>query len=350
MSIATDVRAYADLVLEQGKTVLSQAGSVVDTASKRLTADAPKPVFAAFGVADLLAQTVTKRAETVGKWVETVGRRVETLPADAVGNVAKAQETGRALISRTQDDALARFSELRERLDAGLGSVRSLPALPMVAANTTSGYLPNARQVYGELTARGEARVSDLRQDPRLNKLLGELTEVSATVQGRLAPVLGTLRAEVRPYLDSAFDAVQDADLSESAAATEHYYTAAGGSARKSSPAKSSPAKSSPAQSSPAKSTAAQHSTTSSTTAQSTSKHSTTKAPASKATASKASASKASASKASASKASASKATASKATAKKATARKAPAKKASTARKAPAKKASTARKAPANKA
>jgi len=324
MSIATDVRAYADLVLEQGKTVLSQAGSVVDTASKRLTADAPKPVFAAFGVADLLAQTVTKRAETVGKWVETVGRRVETLPA--------------------------RFSELRERLDAGLGSVRSLPALPMVAANTTSGYLPNARQVYGELTARGEARVSDLRQDPRLNKLLGELTEVSATVQGRLAPVLGTLRAEVRPYLDSAFDAVQDADLSESAAATEHYYTAAGGSARKSSPAKSSPAKSSPAQSSPAKSTAAQHSTTSSTTAQSTSKHSTTKAPASKATASKASASKASASKASASKASASKATASKATAKKATARKAPAKKASTARKAPAKKASTARKAPANKA
>src|SRR5919107_3954816 len=66
MSIATDVRAYADLALEQGKNVLSQAGAAVSTANKRLAADAPKPVLAALGVADLVATTVAKQADLLG--------------------------------------------------------------------------------------------------------------------------------------------------------------------------------------------------------------------------------------------------------------------------------------------
>ena len=211
MSIATDVRAYADLALGQGKNVLSQAGAAVSTANERLAADAPKTVFAALGVADLVAETLTKQAELLGK-------RVETLPAGTAQNVARAQETGKSLISKTQDDALARITELRDRLDTGVDAVRALPALSVTAASVTTVYLSNARQVFGQLAARGEARLAELRNDPRVTRVLGDLDEASSALQARLAPVLGSVRSEVVPYLDSAVDAIKDADLGEPAA------------------------------------------------------------------------------------------------------------------------------------
>lgn len=218
MSIATDVRAYADLALEQGKSALSQAGTVVTNANKRLVADAPKPVLVALGVADMVAESLSKRVEDLGKRAETVGKRVESLPAEAVDNVAKAQESGKALLSRTQDDALARITELRDLLDTGVGSVKALPTLSVVAASTTTVYLSNAKQVFEKLTARGEARLAELRNDPRVLRLKGDLDEASAAVQARVAPVLGSMRSEVVPYLDSAFDAIKDADLEPAAA------------------------------------------------------------------------------------------------------------------------------------
>lgn len=210
MSIATDVRAYADLALEQGKNVLSQAGAAVSTANKRLAADAPKPVLAALGVADLVATTVAKQADLLGK-------RVETLPADAAENVAKVQDTGKFLITKTQDDAMARITGLRTRLDTGVDSVRALPTLSVTAASITTVYLSNARQAFGKLTARGEARLVELRTDPRVTRVLGDLDEASSALQARLAPVLGSVRSEVVPYLDSAVDAIKDADLGEPA-------------------------------------------------------------------------------------------------------------------------------------
>jgi hypothetical protein len=211
MSIATDVRAYADLALEQGKNVLSQAGAAVSTANQRLAADAPKTVFAALGVADLVAAAVTKQAELLGK-------RVETLPADAAENVTRMQGTGRSLISKTQDDALARITELRDRLDTGVDTVKALPMLSVTAASTTTVYLSNAKQAFGKLAARGEARLTELRNDPRVTRVLGDLDEASSTIHARLAPVLGSVRSEVVPYLDSAFDTIKEADLGEPAA------------------------------------------------------------------------------------------------------------------------------------
>jgi hypothetical protein len=210
MSIATDVRAYADLALEQGKNVLSQAGAVMSTANKRLAADAPKPVFAALGVADLLAETVSKQAEMLGK-------RVETLPADAAENAARMQDTGKSLISRTQDDAMARITELRGRLDTGVQSAKALPTLSITAASIGTVYLSNARQALVKLAARGEARAAELRNDPRVTRVLTDLDEASTAIQARFAPVLGSVRSEVVPYLDSAVDAIKEADLGESA-------------------------------------------------------------------------------------------------------------------------------------
>ncbi|HEV2887488.1 MAG TPA: hypothetical protein VGX49_11290 [Jatrophihabitans sp.] len=219
MSIATDVRAYAELALQEGRRQLSQAGTAVANANKRLATDGPKPVLAALGVADMVAESLGKQAEVFGKRVEALGKRVEALPADAVENAAKAQETGKALLNRTQDDALSRITELRERLDVGVDSVRALPMLSVTAASTTTVYLSNARHVFDKLAARGEVRLAELRNDPRVTRVLGDLDEASTALQARLAPVLGSVRSEVVPYLDSAVDAIKDADLGEPAEA-----------------------------------------------------------------------------------------------------------------------------------
>lgn len=181
MSIATDVRSYADLALAQGKTALNQAGTAVASANKRLVADAPKPAYAALGAADLVASTVTKR--------------VEALPVEALQNASRAQQTSRSLIARTQDDALAKLTGLRDRLDAGLESVSTLP---LIARNTTEGYLSTAKDLYGKLTARGEAKAAELRKDPRVSKLFGQVNDAAGTVQGTVSPVV-----------KSAFDTVQ---------------------------------------------------------------------------------------------------------------------------------------------
>jgi heparin binding hemagglutinin HbhA len=213
MSIATDVRAYADLALEQGKSALSQAGTAVVNANKRLTADAPKPVLAALGVADLVADALGKQAEALGKQAGYLGKRVESLPSETAGGVVKVQETSMALISRTQDDAMGRLAELRERLDTGVGTVKALPQLSVVAASTTTVYLSNARQAFDKLTARGEARLSDLRKDPRVSKLLGEVDEAGTAIGVRLDSV----RSDVVPYLEEAVETIKDADLGQPA-------------------------------------------------------------------------------------------------------------------------------------
>src|SRR3954453_7468615 len=108
MSITTDARTYADSAVAQGKsalahagTALGQAGIALGAINRRLIADAPKPVYAAIGAADLVAASVAKRAEE--------------LPTDAahgVGKaqqgVGKAQQTGQTLIIRAQADANTR--------------------------------------------------------------------------------------------------------------------------------------------------------------------------------------------------------------------------------------------------
>lgn len=180
MSIATDVRSYADTALSQGKAALSTAGTAAVLVNKRLVADAPKPAYAALGVADLVAAAVT--------------RRVESLPTDAVSNVGRVQQTGRVLMVRTQNDALARLTELRG----------SIGALPTVARTTTEAYLSTAKDLYGMLTARGEAKAAELRKDPRVSRLLGQASELADTVQN----AAGSVQSTVSPVVKSAFDAV----------------------------------------------------------------------------------------------------------------------------------------------
>ncbi len=231
MSIATDVRSYADIALAQGKTALSQAGIAVASANKRLVTDAPKPAYAALGAADLVAATVTKR--------------VESLPADALENVSKAQQTSRTLLGRTQDEALARITELRNRIDAGLGSVA---ALPVVAKSATEAYRSRAKDLYGQLTARGEAKATELRKDRRVTKLIGQVNEAAGTVS---------------PAAKSAFDVVQSANPLDTKPASKS--TAPKPAATKSTAAKRTATKSTAPKAAATKSAAAKRTATKST-------------------------------------------------------------------------------------
>jgi hypothetical protein len=128
MPIATDVRAYAGAAVKQGKTALSQASTAVNTATDRaveLAEDAPKPLFALLGAADLAVETVAKR-----------------LPKGA-----------------------------------------------------TDAYRSSAKDVYGTLTARGEAKIAALRSDPRLAKLRGDVSGAAETLQAKVAPVIDTVKS-----------------------------------------------------------------------------------------------------------------------------------------------------------
>ncbi len=192
MSIATDARTYADSAVAQGKsalahagTALGQAGIALGAVNRRLLADAPKPVYAALGAADLVAASVTKRAEE--------------LPADAATGVSKAQQTGQALITRAQSEAATRIGELRSRIAASRQVASTLPGTAenylTVARSTGESYLQVAKGVYASLTERGAARAADLAGSARV-------------AVGRAGETAGEVRDAVTPLAKSAFDAV----------------------------------------------------------------------------------------------------------------------------------------------
>jgi hypothetical protein len=259
MSIATEARSYAELAVSQGKNALTQASSTVKTANRKLAADAPKPAYAALGAADLLATAVTKR--------------VEDLPVDAVNGVSKAQQTSQSLITRAQTDALAAITDLRGRVDAGLETVSTLPstaksageaylnaakaageAYVNTAKSTGGAYVSTAKGIFDSLTDRGAAKAAELKKDPRVAKLLGQL--------GDTAVELGEVAA---PIAKSAFDAVtpdpepvhtSPARKAAAGKSPARKATSKASTTKKSTPAAKSAASKASARTAPAKSTA----------------------------------------------------------------------------------------------
>jgi hypothetical protein len=195
LSIATDARAYADAALEQGKSVLSQATNAVNAATDRVVElveeEAPKSAFAVVGAADLAVETVTKR--------------VEAFPSETAINVAKAQESSKALLSKAQTEALNRLYELKAKIDAGLESARGLRSVNVsdAAKGASDLYVSTARNMYETLTARGEARVAELRKDPRFAKFLDDVNDAAESVQSTLSPVVDSVQSTLSPVVDS---------------------------------------------------------------------------------------------------------------------------------------------------
>jgi hypothetical protein len=216
MTIATEVRSYADAALLQGKSALKEATTVVTNANKRIEDALPSlspaavsaPAFAWIGAADLVAEAVAKR--------------VESLPAEAAANLAKAQQTGKARLTKAQSDAVAAVAELRAKLDASLESAKDLRSadlqtkaadlqtkaadLQTKAKEAAAAYVAAVKNLYDTLSARGEAKLSELLElakDPRLAKLLADVSEVADTVEAKVRPVVDTVEAKVRPVVDT---------------------------------------------------------------------------------------------------------------------------------------------------
>jgi hypothetical protein len=209
MSIVTDAREYADSALDQGKAALDHAKATLDhsidegkatldhrlddgkaalgqatgvtvAVTNRLTAliaGSPNPAYVAVGAADLALSSLTKRSEE--------------LPGDAIASYNKATETSKSLISLVQRRRAARLAQLRRRIDAGYDSARSLRSIDVEARVGTlreaaDGYVGLVKNVVDSLGARGEARVGELLDDPRISRLTAELAQLGETVTAKL--------------------------------------------------------------------------------------------------------------------------------------------------------------------
>ena len=244
MSITNDVRSYADAAVEQGKTALAQAGSILTTANKRLVADAPKPAYAWIGAADLVA--------------ESLGKRVEALPAEAVTGLAKAQDSGKARLVKVQQDAVAKVVELRSLVEAGVESAKELGTsdLPSRVKETAEGYLTLAGNLYESLSARGEDKLVELLKDPRVGKLVSEASHAADAAEGRVRPVVNSVIGSAKytaKSVDSALNRSAEASTAPAPvkrSATKSRPSTAGTKA----PATKAPAKKVAAKKAPAKS------------------------------------------------------------------------------------------------
>jgi hypothetical protein len=212
MSLTTDARTYADSAVAQGRsalahagTALGQAGIALGAVNRRLLADAPKPVYAVLGAADLVAASVTKRAEE--------------LPGDAAHGITKAQQTGKALLGRAQSEATSRLDDLRGRIALGRQTAATLPGTARdagegyltTAKSAGEAYLQAAKGLYASLTDRGAARAVELRKNPRVAKLIGQAGETA----GDLRDTVVDVRDTVAPLAKSAFDAVTEPTVAE---------------------------------------------------------------------------------------------------------------------------------------
>lgn len=189
MSLATDVRSYADQALEQSRTALTQAQAALVDAPKRLAETAPKPAYAAVGAADAVTEAISKH--------------IETLPADS-----------KAKVSKAQTELVAKVTDLRTKFDTRVESAKGLKDIDFQAkakgkAKETAtsykasleSYKTNVLAKYDVFVARGEAKVAELRQNPRVVKLVDDVEDVVETAQAKVKPVVDQVEARVKPVV-----------------------------------------------------------------------------------------------------------------------------------------------------
>jgi len=175
MSLATDVRSY------------------VADAPKRLAEEAPKPAYAAVGAADLVSDFITKH--------------VETLPADS-----------KARVTKVRSDVNAYVSDVRARIYARVESAKGLKDYDFQAKakdvrtsyeSSLETYRTKVVTRYDDLVARGEAKVSELRNSPRVAKLVDDVEDVVETAQAKVQPVIDQVEAAVKPVVEPVAAAVR---------------------------------------------------------------------------------------------------------------------------------------------
>ncbi len=174
MSLATDVRTYAEIALEQGKHFVDQAqgrltnvrGEARDYASaaaedaKHFAGSfaelARKQAFAVIGASDAAVAAVTKR--------------VEELPNEARANTEKVVGTANRSIAKAGNSV----GSVQERAQAFAANAKGLdPADGVKVAKTTvEGVLFQAKATFDALAQRGERLTAQLSRDPRVGRVV----------------------------------------------------------------------------------------------------------------------------------------------------------------------------------
>jgi heparin binding hemagglutinin HbhA len=170
MSVVDDFRSYAEIALEQGKTIAGQAqarlGSVSDEARGQASAaseDAKrfadtvagltrKQAFVLLGAADLAVTAVTKRTEG--------------LSADARSGAEKVASSVDSLQYRAQSYA----ADLRGKSEKAVADAKGFKASQgtTAARQAVDAYVEQAKTVLDMLAERGEKVAERLRKTPRL--------------------------------------------------------------------------------------------------------------------------------------------------------------------------------------
>ncbi len=184
-SIATNARSYLEFTFAQGKTTLV-------TTSGRLTAltgVARRQAYATIGAGDAIVATIVKRRQE--------------LPVEAKQSATKFIDTTKerinranALAAKTQDKVVTAAGELKDRGTDAVDAARkiSLPATTASVKDEVEESVVQVKDGFNKLVVRGDRVVTDLRHDPVLVRLIGDVDKRVEKAAGEVTSVAQKLR------------------------------------------------------------------------------------------------------------------------------------------------------------
>ncbi|MHA3702817.1 hypothetical protein ACXR2U_11610 [Jatrophihabitans sp. YIM 134969] len=216
MSITSDLKSYADAAVETGRNVvnggigqtrtavnggLSQTRTAVNERFTKVRSTLDESIDGAGARAGSLTETATAvgtqaldRARydvyaavgAVDAVVTGVVTRLQELPVEVVSRIAKVQNTA----TDAADKITARFQDLTGTAESTVSDIRT-GAIVDKTRETAEARRQRLEQAYSEaradLHARGEAVVTELRHDPRVQRVAGLVGASVATVEDAAA-------------------------------------------------------------------------------------------------------------------------------------------------------------------
>lgn len=197
MSITQDLKGYADAAVETGRSVINdgfaQSRTAVNERLTQLRSTLDDGIDGAGERAGKLAETVTGTGTqaidqarisayatvgTVDTVVTTVVTRLQEFPSDVAGAVAKTQTAA----TDAAEKVLTGVSKVVGKAGDAVQEVR--PAnLRSQAQSAADAYATKLQERRVDLAARGEAVVTDLRNDPRVVRVASLVGAATDTVE-----------------------------------------------------------------------------------------------------------------------------------------------------------------------
>lgn len=212
-SLATNARSYLELTYTTSKkTLLMTSGRLLS-----LTGETKEFALGAFTVARRQAYATIGAGDVI---VATITKRRQELPSDAKQSALKLIETTKdsvnranAIAAKTQDKVVSAAGELKDRGTDAVGAARKINVSS--AKGEVGGSVGQVKDGFNKLVDRGDQVVTDLRHDPVLVRLIGdvdkrvekaadEVTSVAQKIRSRAAAQArrerrATTKTPVRP-------------------------------------------------------------------------------------------------------------------------------------------------------